>query len=328
LFQSLSRYSDAADSLLALGINAQGVDGRISTAADYYQRALEALKRAGKDAPPALVFRVKVYLAGVLYSAHRLAEARALLDEAVTLASRDPAIPRNQLPAAWTHQGELLLEEARFDEAEALFHRAIDADRYTPDAWTGLARSSFLKQNFAAAAEFAQQNYQLAINDNRDHLGDAAEAELQWAHYRAEAGDAQPAVQQVRDAIPDLRKTYPQGFMLALCLQAASRVFNKAGRFEEAARYARESLDAGRRAQLPEVHPLIAAATEDLGTALAGLKQYREAIPALEKALDINRQLGPAYARVSEGVESALARARSADGLRQPPAHHQPEHTE
>jgi len=328
LFQSLGRYSDAADSLLALGINAQGVDGRISTAADYYQRALEALKRAGKDAPPALVFRVKVYLAGVLYSAHRLAEARALLDEAVTLASRDPAIPRNQLPAAWTHQGELLLEEARFDEAEALFHRAIDADRYTPDAWTGLARSSFLKQNFAAAAEFAQQNYQLAINDNRDHLGDAAEAELQWAHYRAEAGDAQPAVQQVRDAIPDLRKTYPQGFMLALCLQAASRVFNKAGRFEEAARYAREPLDAGRRAQLPEVHPLIAAATEDLGTALAGLKQYREAIPALEKALDINRQLGPAYARVSEGVESALARARSADGLRQPPAHHQPEHTE
>ena len=97
---------------------------------------------------------------------------------------------------------------ARFDEAEALFHRAIDADRYASDAWTGLARSSFLKQNLPAAAEFARQNYQLSLIYNKDHLGDAAEAEVHWARYRAEAGDAGPAVQQILGALPDLRKDY------------------------------------------------------------------------------------------------------------------------
>jgi tetratricopeptide (TPR) repeat protein len=93
-------------------------------------------------------------------------------------------------------------------------------------------------------------------------------------------------------------------------------VFNKAGRFQEAAQYSRQALDAFHQSQIPEVHPFIAGANEDLGIALAGLKQYRDAIPALEKAVDINRQLGPAYARVSEGVQQALARARSGDRLR------------
>jgi eukaryotic-like serine/threonine-protein kinase len=325
LYQSLGRYADAADTLLVLGINAQGPEGNIASAVDYYERALRALQLAGKDASPALLFQIKVYLAGVLYSARRLAEARALLDDAVAAAEHDPSIARDKLPAAWTHQGELLLENARFDEAEALFHRAIDADRYASDAWTGLARSSFLKQNLPAAAEFARQNYQLSLIYNKDHLGDAAEAEVHWARYRAEAGDAGPAVQQILGALPDLRKDYLRGYMLAIYLQAAARVFNKAGRFQEAAQYSRQALDAFHQSQIPEVHPFIAGANEDLGIALAGLKQYRDAIPALEKAVDINRQLGPAYARVSEGVQQALARARSGDRLRQPAAHHQPE---
>jgi tetratricopeptide (TPR) repeat protein/predicted Ser/Thr protein kinase len=327
LYQSLGRYTDAADTLLALGINAQGPEGRIASAIDYYERALAALKLAGKDASPALLFHVKVYLAGVLYSGYRLGEERALLDEAVALAERDTSISRDQLPAAWTHQGELLLEAARFDEAEALFRRAIAANRYASDAWTGLARSNFLKQNFSDAAELARQNYELAVSYNKNHLGDAAEAEVQWARYRAEAGEAQAAVPQIRAALPDLRKDYRGGYMLAIYSQAAARVFNKAGRFQEAAQYARESLDACRQSQIPDVHPLIAAASEDLGAALAGLKRYREAIPALEKALEIDRQLGPAYAPTGVRIQAALNQARLADHLRLPAAalHHQAE---
>jgi len=319
LFQSLGRDVDAADTLLVLGINAQGPEGRIAAAADYYQRSLEALKRAGKDAPPALVFRVRVYLAGVLYTGRRLSEARTLLDEALALAARDPTVPRDQLPAAWTHQGEILLEEARFDQAEALFHRAIAADRNTADAWIGLARSSYLKQNFSAAAEFSRQDYELAASYNRDHLGDAAEAEVEWARYRAEAGEAEPALAQIRAALPDLRKDYLDGYMLAFYLEAAARVFRKAGHLEEAAQYARESIVAFHRGQVPEAHPLAAASLEDLGSALAGLKRYPEAVPALEEALEIDRKLGPAYAPTADRVQEALTKARTpalADRLR------------
>jgi eukaryotic-like serine/threonine-protein kinase len=310
LFQSLGRHADAADTLLVLGINAQHTEG--SAAANYYQRSLEELQRAGKDAPPALVFRVKVYLAGVLSTGfYRLPEAAALLDQAVALADREPSIPRDQLPAAWTHQGEILMEQGHFDAAEARFHQAIAADSKTFDAWTGLARSSFLKQNFPAAAEFAHRNYELTAAYNRDNLADTAEAAAEWARYRAETGEAREAVEQIRAVMPELRKYYATGGMLARYLEGAARVFNKAGLFEPAERSAREALDAFHRGQLPEMHPQAAACLEDLGVALAGLKRYREAVPALEKSVEIERKLGPAYTKLADGVQMVLGQARS-----------------
>src|SRR5208282_5749618 len=102
---------------------------------------------------------------GVLITGpYQLAEARVLLDQALDLASHDSSIPAGQLPAAWTHLGEILTEQGRFDEAEALFRRAIASDAHTSDAWVGLARSSFLRQNVAAAAEFARRNRELTID--------------------------------------------------------------------------------------------------------------------------------------------------------------------
>jgi serine/threonine protein kinase/tetratricopeptide (TPR) repeat protein len=312
LFQSLGRDVDAADTLLVLGINAQGPEGRAAAAAGYYQRSLDALQRAGQKAPPALLFRVKVYLAGVLsVGLHRLPEAHVLLDQAVALAAREPAIPRDQLPAAWTHQGEIRLEEARFDEAEALFRQSIAANSNTFDAWVGLARLNFLKQNFPAAAQFARRDYELAARYSGDNLAEAAEAAMEWAQYRAQAGEAAEALPQIRGALPGIRKDYRSGLMLAHFVQAAARVFNKAGHFEQAEQYAREAMDAFYHGQLPEVHPLAAACMEDLGGALAGLKRYREAIPALEKAVEINRQLGPAYAQTADRLQVVLNGARS-----------------
>jgi tetratricopeptide (TPR) repeat protein len=310
LFQKLGRHVDAADTLLVLGINAQRVEG--NSAVDYYQRSLAELQLAGKDAPPALVFRVKVYLAGVLSAGfYRFSEAAALLDQAVTLAAREPTIPRDQLPPAWTHQGEILLEEGHFAQAEALFQRAIAADRNTADAWIGLARSSFLKQNFAAAADFAHRNYELTAAFNRDNLADAAEAAMDWARYRAEIGEAAEAVKQVHAAMPEIRKMYGDGSMRARYLQAAAQVYNRAGLFEPAEQHAREALDAFHHSHLPEVHPMAAAAEQDLGRALAGLKRYREAIPALEKALEIYHKLGTAYTRTAERDEVVLNQARN-----------------
>jgi eukaryotic-like serine/threonine-protein kinase len=308
LFQSLGRHVDAADTLLVLGINAQRAQGQ--SAADYYREALEELRRAGKEAPAPLVFRVQVYLAGVLGDGlYQIPEAAALLDRAVELAARDPSIPRDQLPAAWTHQGYLFIEQGRFNEGEALLHKAIAADPHAFDAWTGLARSSFLKKDFTAAAEFARQNYELTATYNRDNLAETAEASVEWARYRAEAGDTREAVAQIRAAMPEIRRQYPAGGMLARYLQAGARVFNRAGLFEPAAQYAHEALEGLRQTRFPEIYPLVAACLEDEGAALAALKRNREAIPLLEEAANIDRQLGPAYAATADNIQSLSRKA-------------------
>jgi serine/threonine protein kinase len=309
LFQKLGRHVDAADTLLVLGINAQKVEGK--AAADYYQRSLEELRRAGKDAPPALVFRVKVYLAGVLsVGFYRLPEAATLLDQAVALAAREPSIPQDQLPAAWTHQGEILTEEGHFDEAEALFQRAIAAERNTFDAWIGLARLNVLKQNFRAAAEFTRRNYELTSGFNRDNLADTAEAAMEWARYRADAGESAEAVAQIRAAMPEIRRMYKVGLMLARYVQAAAHVYNQAGLFNPAEQQAREALEEI-HGHLPEGHPMAAACLEDFGVALVGLKRNREAAPTLEKALEIYRKLGPAYAKTADRVQVVLNQVRN-----------------
>jgi tetratricopeptide (TPR) repeat protein len=310
LFQKLGRHVDAADDLFVLGIVAQRSESE--AAARYYRRALEELQLAGKDASPVLLFRVKVYLAGVLYAGfYHLPEAAALLDQAVALASHETRIPRGQLPAAWTHQGEILMEQGRFDEAEALFQRAIAAERNTFDAWIGLARLNLLKENFRAAAEFAHRNYELTCAFNRDDLGDTAEAAMEWASYRAEAGETAEAVAQIRSATAEIRKMYNAGSMLARYAEIAARVYNKAGLFTPAEQNAREALEGVHQGQLPEVLPLHAACLEDLGGALAGLKRYREAVPALEKALEIDRELGPAYAKIADREQAVLNQVRN-----------------
>ena len=99
--------------------------------------------------------------------------------------------------------------------------------------------------------------------------------------------------------------------MLARYVQGTARVYNKAGLFEPAAQNAREALDAFHSGQLPEAHPMAAAGLEDLGGALTGLKRYREAIPALEKAVEIYRRLGPAYAKTADRVQVVLNQARN-----------------
>jgi hypothetical protein len=48
-----------------------------------------------------------------------------------------------------------------------------------------------------------------------------------------------------------------------------------------------------------------------LGLSIAsGLKRTPEAIPSLEKALDLYRQLGPAYAKTADRVQTMLTQAK------------------
>jgi len=160
-------------------------------------------------------------------------------------------------------------------------------------------------------AEFARRNYELTSAFNRDNFADTAEAAMEWARYRAETGETADAVTQIHAAMPEIRKMYMVGGMLARYVQGSARVYNRAGLFAPAEHNAREALDAWRHGQLPEMHPMAAACLEDLGGALAGLKRYREAIPALEKSLEIYRGLGPAYAKTADRVEVVLNQVRN-----------------
>jgi len=80
---------------------------------------------------------------------------------------------------------------------------------------------------------------------------------------------------------------------------------------EPAEHSARQASGAFHDGQLPETHPLAAACLEDLGEALAGLKRYREAIPALEKAVEIHGRLGPAYAKTADRLQVELNQPRN-----------------
>jgi hypothetical protein len=123
LFDSLGRHADAADTLLVLGINAQG---RWADAIVYYRHALDEFNRAGKDAPPALVFRVKVYLAGALWMGpYDIPAAGALLDEALASDHGNGEISPGLRSAALTHRGECFLADGRFDEADTMCRRSI-----------------------------------------------------------------------------------------------------------------------------------------------------------------------------------------------------------
>jgi hypothetical protein len=70
-------------------------------------------------------------------------------------------------------------------------------------------------------------------------------------------------------------------------------------------------LQACRQAELPELHPLVAAATEDLGSALAGLSRYGEAIPDLEKAAEIYRRLGGICTPAADHIGAVVREVRS-----------------
>jgi tetratricopeptide (TPR) repeat protein len=303
LFQSLGRNVDAADTLLVLGINAQGPEGKAAAAVDYYRRALEALSRAGEDAPPVLVFRVKAYLAAVLCSdLHRLSEARALADDALSSIVGKVTIPTELVAVAFVVRGLTLVEEARFDEAEAVFHQALDKNNGASDAWIGLARSRYLRGDLAGAVEFARRDYEMATSAD-----DRSETAIEWARYRSQVGQASEAWKQVQEALPTIRYNYPSGVRLGYWLEAAADVANKAGLHEQAARLSRESLAALHLGDVPETHPLTAASFEHLGDALRGMNQGSEAVQALSKAVAIYRSLGSAYNRVADRDRAASA---------------------
>jgi tetratricopeptide (TPR) repeat protein len=136
----------------------------------------------------------------------------------------------------------------------------------------------------------------------------AAEGDLLWARYRADTGETAQAIEQIGEAMPVIRRTYP-----ALSIQrwtpaiSAAHVFDLAGRFADAESYAREALAAVDALPSPEVDPRRAQTLFELGTALEGEKKYPEAASVFERAGRIYAQMGPAWAVRGEQVRKKLS---------------------
>jgi len=83
-----------------------------------------------------------------------------------------------------------------------------------------------------------------------------------------------------------------------------------AGYFDDAERYARESMDVVEQAHREEVDAWRAESLELLGVALLGKKRYPEAIPLLARAQAMYGQLGPAWTKTAGRVAMRLGEAR------------------
>jgi tetratricopeptide (TPR) repeat protein len=318
-FRARGDEKEVVQTVRALATNA--IDsGRIEDAVKLLDEAMQHVRHLGKNARP-LDFYVPYELAGVLssYQDRRLPECRQLLDEAISLAQRDSSIPRTDLAVAMTRRSAMLMQEGKSDEAEATALQALAVGRQEDPGglWEGVPVYLLMiirsrRHDFASAAEFARQSYELSVKYTGPDGADSASALMLWARYRAEAGDTAEPVRQIRSVLPIFFKAYPPGnFNRWSSLVAAARVFNKAALFKEAEPYARESLDLVDGQPLPEADSRRAESLWHIGESLLGQRRYREAIAVLHRVEAIYLQLGPAWTGGLHRIQALLRDAQS-----------------
>ncbi|MBZ5728665.1 MAG: serine/threonine-protein kinase [Acidobacteriia bacterium] len=315
-FHSLGKEKEEAGTLVSLGEMARNA-GRSEESVRFLRQALEHLKHLGRDAPPYLVFSAKSVLGYELgLELNRdLGEARNLIAESIALAAREPSIPKAYVVGALTTQGNMLLDEGKFAEAEPILRRALDTGR-REDAgglWEGqplyqLMSLSARTGNFAAARDYGHQRYEIFLHRLGPNHPGTVVAAMRWARYRADTGETAEAIEQVLQGMPVVRKSYPPpSFNLWTPTVIAAYVLNQGKRFAEAEGYARESLAVAHEAHLPEADPRTAESLFELGKALQGEKKYREATTTIESSAAMYDRLGPAYARRAERVRKTIA---------------------
>jgi len=206
----------------------------------YYHDALDRLRPLGKEAPPFLIFQIKANLAYVESLLQKdPQECRRMLTEALDLAQHEPSIPRLNVAAAQSTLGGILLNEGKYAEAEPVLRKSVEmftqANARSAEAASPIYLLVVLygrQNNFAAARDYARQYYDLAKSLLGPDSVMAAEGELLWARYRADTGEPAPAMQQVLEALPVIRRTFPPlSVNLWTPLAAAAHVFNAAGLF-------------------------------------------------------------------------------------------------
>jgi eukaryotic-like serine/threonine-protein kinase len=331
IFQALGDEGATASTLYDLSTVAS-LEGHPAEAVKGFEQVLVHLKHLGKQASPQLIVSTKDQLATTLWLVmhQRLPEARALLDDAITLGNRDSPITRTSLATAMSHRAGMLGEEGKIDEAEAMYRKALEIGRREdPDGYWQNYPLHFLAiliapRDLPAATELAREYYQVCERNLGPDSADAAAAKLFWMRLRSEANlrgarnpsDAaspEESAAPVLDAVEVVRKHYPPPSMnLWVALSSAAGILNRGEHFKDAESLAREMLMIVDANHLGETDPRRAQTLLGLGRALLGQKKDREASEPLKQSAAIFDASGPAGAAQANAARKLLEQATPA----------------
>jgi serine/threonine protein kinase len=318
LYRGLGDKAGEAKLLDTLALTASNA-GLYEDSLPLFRRALGLLNSLGKDADPTWVFDCKHSYAIALSSLNRDRETESrLLEEAIALAEREPAISRVGLARAISLRGDLLLSRGGEAKAEAAYRQSLETGRreYPGGLWEtnalgGLMTLKGRHKDFAAARDLAAQRYQLYLKFHGPQRGSTGFTKITWAMYTANAGDVDTAMVMLREAMPVVRKGFPAGSLrLLVPLTNGAQILYKAGRLGEAESYAREALALADSNHLAEEDLRRADSCWQLGRSLRDQHKEREAVPPLERALGIYDR-DPKQAANADKVRSVLAELRS-----------------
>jgi tetratricopeptide (TPR) repeat protein len=319
LYRQHGDYRGAASALWVLGQNAQSTDS-LRQAAGFYRQAEDILQQARKrNIPRVWDLRVERDL-GILLarlSPRYLEEARTLLETGLADAAGDSSVPSVEIVLAQGHLVQVLFYEGKQPQAETAYRQAMSACSQTKvesdcePALAGGMQQSGRNGDYVAASQFALRRYRSVVKDYGPENQWAVQCRLDWARYRAETGEISEAMAEVRSAMPAVRR-HPLNESQWSLLLPASHVLARAGHFEEAEQLAREAFTVVESTQRDEVDWARAESLELIGTALAGEKKYREALPFLDRARAVYERLGPVFSRSLPRIQELLGKARQA----------------
>lgn len=318
LYHGLGDRAGEADMLDTLALSASNA-GLYEDSLPLFRRALDQLNRLGKDADPVLVFACKKDYANSLSWLNRNLDTESrLVEEAIALAAREPAISKVALARVISLRADILLKRGREAEAEAAYQQSLETGRredpgglWEANAIGGLTGLKSRKGDFAAARDLAGQRYHLFLKFHGPERGTTGVEKVNWAAFTARAGDVDGALAMLREAMPVVRNGFPAGSLRTLnALNSAAQILNMAGRFSEAESYAREALALEDRNHLAEGDGRRASSLCLLASSLRDRHKAQEAIPLLERALGIYGR-DPSQATGADKVRRMLAEMRS-----------------
>jgi tetratricopeptide (TPR) repeat protein len=282
---------------------------------------LGLLQQMGRNAPSLLVFQAKYNLAHTLsFLMHTQVErARQLYLDAIAVARNDASIPRTQLADCLSDYASLLAAEGQGREAEALQLEALATGRkedpgglWESQPLYALAVLRGTQGDPAGAKAYAAQMVEVATRTVGPDSAEAAQAKIVWAIPAARTGELDKAAKAVEEAMPVIQKRFASPSLdLWLALRNASGVTRLAGRYAEAERYARESLQVAEDAHMGRDDPRLGNSWEWLGEALCKENKSAEGIAALQQAQTIYRNAGAPWATTSARVSVRIAEVRA-----------------
>lgn len=137
---------------------------------------------------------------------------------------------------------------------------------------------------------------------------ETAVARILWARQRGDAGDLGEAAAQVLEAMEVVRKHYLESSMDRwFALSSSAHVLNQAKRYKEAESLAREMLPILEANRLPDNDLRRGESLLELGNALHGEKNDREAMEVLRRSATIFDAAGPNGVVMSRIVRKALS---------------------